>query len=495
MLACVRPPLASTLRRCNQVALAAKCGARAKESEQSTRVLLHFNVSMCYNEADFIAEVLFRMDQLTIERQAPVIAQYDAVVCGGGPAGWVAAVSAARNGCRTALIEKMSYLGGTPTAGLVDPISGGYHKGKRVLGGVGWEFVERLVAAGAGQVELPKGHVSFDPEYYKLLAQRMVLEAGVELYTNTVVSACQMADGRVTHVLIESKDGLQALAAGTVIDATGDGLVCRRAGMPMQVSAGGMQPMSLCFLLRNVDVTTALLRDHIHHTGLHGQSKHMGIYHALQKLAEQGEDVPQFGGPWFNSTMQEDLICVNITRAAANAADRAHLTQAECRMREDAYKLVALLRKLYPEFAKASIAEIAAQGGVRETYHIRGLYTLSGADILGGAPCADGVAFCSHPVDIHSAQDNTQTAQYFDTPCPVPYRVMVAAGFDNLIAAGRCVSCVDEAYASMRVQGTCLAIGEAAGVAAAMRRETGCAVTAVNTDDLRTRLQKQGAIV
>ena len=147
------------------------------------------------------------MDQLTIERQAPVIAQYDAVVCGGGPAGWVAAVSAARNGCRTALIEKMSYLGGTPTAGLVDPISGGYHKGKRVLGGVGWEFVERLVAAGAGQVELPKGHVSFDPEYYKLLAQRMVLEAGVELYTNTVVSACQMADGRVTHVLIESKDG------------------------------------------------------------------------------------------------------------------------------------------------------------------------------------------------------------------------------------------------------------------------------------------------
>ena len=450
---------------------------------------------MCYNEADFIAEVLFRMDQLTIERQAPVIAQYDAVVCGGGPAGWVAAVSAARNGCRTALIEKMSYLGGTPTAGLVDPISGGYHKGKRVLGGVGWEFVERLVAAGAGQVELPKGHVSFDPEYYKLLAQRMVLEAGVELYTNTVVSACQMADGRVTHVLIESKDGLQALAAGTVIDATGDGLVCHRAGVPMQVSAGGMQPMSLCFLLRNVDVTTALLRDHIHHTGLHGQSKHMGIYHALQKLAEQGEDVPQFGGPWFNSTMQEDLICVNITRAAANAADRAQLTQAECRMREDAYKLVALLRKLYPEFAKASIAEIAAQGGVRETYHIRGLYTLSGADILGGAPCADGVAFCSHPVDIHSAQDNTQTAQYFDTPCPVPYRVMVAAGFDNLIAAGRCVSCVDEAYASMRVQGTCMAIGEAAGVAAAMRRETGCAVTAVNTDDLRARLQKQGAIV
>lgn len=76
-----------------------------------------------------------------------MIAQYDAVVCGGGPAGWVAAVSAARNGCRTALIEKMSYLGGTPTAGLVDPISGGYHKGKRVLGGVGWEFVERLVAA------------------------------------------------------------------------------------------------------------------------------------------------------------------------------------------------------------------------------------------------------------------------------------------------------------------------------------------------------------
>ena len=450
---------------------------------------------MCYNEREFIVEVHFRMDQLTIERQVPVIAQYDAVVCGGGPAGWTAAISAARNGCRTALIEKMSYLGGAPTAALVDPISGCYHKGKRVLGGIAWEFIQRLVDAGAAQIELPKGHVSFDPEYYKLLAQRMALEAGVELYTNTVVAGCQLADGCVTHVLIESKDGLQALAAGTVIDATGDGLLCRRAGVPMQVSADGMQPMSMCFLLRNVDVTTDLLRDHIHHTGLHGQSKHLGIYHDLQRLAEQGEDVPQFGGPWFNSTMQQDLICVNMTRAAADAADRAQLTQAECRMREDAYKLVALLKKLYPEFANATIAEIAAQGGIRETYHIRGLYTMSGADILNGVQCADGVAFCSHPVDIHSARDNSQTAQYFDVPCPVSYRVMVAEGFDNLLAAGRCVSCVDEAYASMRVQGTCMAIGEAAGVAAAMRRETGCAVTQVDTDALRARLQKQGAIL
>ncbi len=435
------------------------------------------------------------MNQLKIEYTIPIIENYDTVVCGGGPAGWVAAVSAARNGCRTALIEKMSFLGGAPTAALVNPISGTYHKGSRVLGGIGWEFIERLVSAGAAQVELPKGHVSFDAEYYKLLAQRMALEAGVDLYTNTMVTDCRPAEGTGENVFIESKDGLQALHARTVIDATGDGLICRQAGVPMQQSTGGMQPMSLCFLLRNVDITTDLLRDSIHHNGLHGQSKHMGIYAYLQQLADDGEDVPQFGGPWFNSTMQQDLICVNITRAAANAADRVQLTQAECRMREDAYKLLALLKKRYPEFANATIAEIAAQGGIRETYHIRGMYTLTGADIWNHISCDDGIAFCSHPVDIHAAHSNAQTARYFDAPCAIPYRVMVAQGFDSLIAAGRCVSCIDEAYASMRVQGTCMAIGEAAGVAAAIRKETGCAVTLVPADQLRARLKQQGAII
>lgn len=435
------------------------------------------------------------LDQLAISRTVPVIAEYDAVVCGAGPAGWVAAVSAARSGCRTALIEKMSFLGGAATAGLVDPISGSYHKNGRVLGGIGWEFIQRMVSDGAAQLEMPKGHVSFDPEYYKLLAQRMALEAGVTLYTNTTVAACQMQGGCVTHVIIDSKDGLQALGCSTVIDATGDGHVCQLAGVPMQTGNMPMQPMSMCFLLRNVDTSTDLLRNYIHHTGLHGASKQMEIFHYLQSLADQGEDVPQFGGPWFNATMQDNMVCVNITRATADGADRAQLTQAECRMREDAYRLMALLRAHYPEFANATIAEIAPQGGIRESRHIVGLYTMTGADIAACTQFDDAVAFCSHPVDIHSTRDNTQSTQYFDVPCPIPYRVMVAAGFDNLLAAGRCISCLDEAYASMRVQGTCMALGEAAGIAAAMRKESGCAVTAVDAHALRARLKASGAVL
>ena len=123
--------------------------------------------------------------------------EYDVVVCGGGPAGWVAAVSAARCGCRTALIERYGFLGGTATAGLVVPLSGCYFQGKRVTGGIAWEFVEELEKLGAASVELPKGHISYHPEYYKLVAQRMVRDSGVVLHTNTTLVDCVVENGTV----------------------------------------------------------------------------------------------------------------------------------------------------------------------------------------------------------------------------------------------------------------------------------------------------------
>ena len=123
-------------------------------------------------------------ESISLQKTAPIVGSYDVVVCGGGVAGVAAAVSAARAGMKTALIERQGCFGGTATLGYVNPISGFYHKEKRVVGGIAWEIVQRLEKRGAAQVELPKGHVSAHPEDFKLVLQQMRREGGGALYTN-----------------------------------------------------------------------------------------------------------------------------------------------------------------------------------------------------------------------------------------------------------------------------------------------------------------------
>ena len=122
------------------------------------------------------------MDFITQTKEVPVVGSYDVVVCGGGPAGLIAAIAAARGGARTALVERYGFLGGMATAGLVAPISVFNYNGRRIVGGIPWEFVERLSEIGGAEEEKPLGNITFSPEKYKLVAQRMLLEAGVTLY-------------------------------------------------------------------------------------------------------------------------------------------------------------------------------------------------------------------------------------------------------------------------------------------------------------------------
>ena len=129
------------------------------------------------------------MEQLQQTRTVPVTGSYDVAVCGGGPGGWIAAVAAARMGARTALVERNGYAGGMP-----------------------WEFVQRMVDQGGAQVEEPLGNVAHDPEIYKLTAQRMLLESGVHLHFHSVLTGCRQEDGRLTHVILDTKSGPQALA-------------------------------------------------------------------------------------------------------------------------------------------------------------------------------------------------------------------------------------------------------------------------------------------
>ncbi|MBR0227598.1 MAG: FAD-dependent oxidoreductase [Clostridia bacterium] len=407
------------------------------------------------------------MDEFVCQqRKVPVTEHCDVAVIGGGPAGFAAAVSAARNGKSTVLAERLGALGGTASLGYVNPISGFFQNGNRVVGGLAWELVQRLEELGAARVEYPKGHVSFHPEAWKLTAQRMALESGVRLMTNMTLSGCMLDGWRVTHAVLDGKSGPEAVAARCFIDATGDADLCRMAGAEM-MPANTLQPASLCFVLEGVDVTTPLLKDSIHHTGAGGSHSVNDTIHAYLEACAQRGELEQFGGPWFNTMVQGGAVTVNVTRRAGNAADRAELTRMECQLREEMFRIVALLKREYPEFRECSIVASGVNAGVRETRRILGLDTVTGQDMLAGRRWPCPVVRCAHPMDVHDARSSAQTVDYYASAAYVPHTALIPRNLDGLLATGRCISADAMAYASLRVQATVMAMGESAGLMAA----------------------------
>lgn len=435
---------------------------------------------------------------LSLQKQIPVIGSYDVVVCGGGCAGFIAAISAARAGKSVALIERLGFFGGTATGGYVVPISGFFFKEQQVVGGIAWEFVQRLEAIGAAMVEYPKGNISVNIEYYKLIAQEMLLESGVALYTNSYLSSAFTAETEhgiaVTHAIIESKNGTEAIAGRCFIDATGDGDLAHLAGVPMLPPAEHLQPASLCFVLSNVNTDTDLLRYCIHHDGKHGASCNKIIRSRLLEIAEKN-GISEFGGPWFNVLLKGNSIAVNITRAEVNATDRAAYTEAECKLRRDMFRIVDLLRQEFEEFRDCEIVSSGINAGIRETRHIKGLHTMTLSDVLDGTVFDCPVAHCAHPMDIHAAKGAGQQLTSLKANCFVPYEATVAEGFPNLLTAGRCISAEREPYASLRVQATLMSIGECAGVAASLACDTDAPVYALPTDTLAEKIAARKVVL
>ncbi len=431
------------------------------------------------------------MSTIRFEKEINVIGKYDTVVCGGGPAGWVAAVSSARAGKKTALIERYSFIGGTATAGYVVPISGFFFKERRVVGGIAWEFVNELEKLDAAFVEYPKGHVSVNPEYYKLVSRRMLEEAGVDLYTNSYFCDCITDGKKVTHVIFNSKNGTEAIEGKCFIDATGDGDLFARAGAPMLTKKNELQPMSMCFVITNVDTSTDLLKNCIHHDGKHGNSLNKVIHNYLAEI----DEAPQFGGPWFNVLLKGNSLAVNITRAEADATDREAYTKAEGKLHRDMFAIMDLLRAHFSEFKDAEIVVSAFNAGVRETRNIKGVYTLTNDDFAQALDYACPVAQCAHPMDIHKAKDDDQILIYIEKNSYVPYETMVSYALDNVIAAGRCLSAESNPYASLRVQATLMSVGECAGLASSLACDTDIAVHSLPIDKLKNMIDERGCVL
>ena len=437
----------------------------------------------------------FEMKQeITITKQVPCVATYDTVVCGGGPAGFVAAIAAAREGAKVALVERFGFLGGMATAGLVAPLSVFTYSGERVIGGIPYEFIERLESMGGAYIEQPLGNVAFDAELYKLCVQRMVLEAGVSLYTNSYVSGVECDGGRLTHVIIENKNGTEALSAKCFIDCTGDGDIAYMAGVPMQERAAGvpLQPLSTYFVLAGVDTSSPRINEAMHHNKQGVNCHCLPLRERLLELQEE-LNIPTFGGPWFCTMLHEGVVAVNMTRTAGDACDNRNYMEAECRLREDVFRMAAILRDNFEEFRNCYVAAVATQAGIRETRRIRGCHTITAEEYRTAYRYADSVSRGAHPIDIHSTDGSSQKTEFLESPAYVPYRALYAAGFPNLLVAGRSLSAEREAFASLRVQASCMGTGQAAGVAAAMAAKADCGVGEVDVEALVERLREIGA--
>lgn len=432
--------------------------------------------------------------KLSLRKEVPVVGTYDVVVCGGGPAGFIAAIAAAREGARTALVEQYGFLGGAATNSLVTPLSVFTYNGEKVIGGIPWEFLERLEKMGGGLIEKPLGNVAFDPELYKLCCQRMVLEAGVDLYLHSWLSGCQTGQGRISHVFIENKNGTEALAGKVMIDATGDADLSHLAGVPMLPPGRPLQPASTYFVLAGVDTESPLIAEAMHHNKQGVNCHCLPIREELMRRAKE-LGIPDFGGPWFCTLLHPGVVAVNMTRTQTDACDNRDYTAAECRLREDVYKMADILRENFPEFRNSYVSMVAPQAGVRETRRIQGVHVITGEEYVNGVRYPDSVSRGAHPIDIHSSAGATQSVTFLKQAAYVPYRALVANGFPNLLVAGRCISADRQAFASLRVQASCMGMGQAAGVAAAqaVRGETEVNVLQLDTKILASRLREIGA--
>jgi len=410
-----------------------------------------------------------------------ILSQHDVVVVGGGTAGVAAAVAASRNGADTLLIERYGFLGGTMTAGLVNPFMT-FHAGKeQIIHGIFQEIIDRLKRLGGYDEETK----AFDVEAMKIVLDQMVMEAGVKLLLHTCVIGVVMQGNVIRGVEIHNKSGKSVVFGKVIVDATGDGDVAVMAGAPYEKGRkedGLTQPMTLNFRMGGVD------------TGRMPSSQE--INRLFIEAKKRGEiSIPRENVLWFPTTRKGE-IHFNTTRIIKVDGTKAEdLTFAEIEARRQMMELVSFLKKNVPGFENAYLLMSATQIGVRETRRIIGEYVMTGEDILEARKFTDVIARGSYPIDIHSptGEGTTIIGPPPGSSYDIPYRCLVPKNVENLLVAGRCISTTHEAQAAIRVIPIVVAIGQAAGTAAALSAKLNIPPRRLDVSLLQKTLREQGA--
>lgn len=403
-------------------------------------------------------------------KEIPIYGRYDVVVSGGGCAGFAAAVASARAGAKTLIIEQFPFFGGTATASLMATIVGIRNQVKpddlQVCKGIGEELILNMIAAGGAEHSRnayesvkrsdTKGDLSynyaFDTEVFKKVALDMAVEAGCEILFHTYFSDVIMEGNRVTGIIVENKSGRQAIFAHTVIDATGDGDVAARSGTPFWQTKEDEAPRLDDCLMYKI-------------SGFEPDTKLSGCL------------------------FKDNMVLWGPSSGKHNGADAKTLSDMEIQTRRAVFDHFEALKKERPDLKNAHIVDTGVLLGIRQTRFIKGLYTLTGQDVLEGAAFPDSVAMGANPVIRYYGYRRFLTHEGYE----IPYRCLVPIQTDGLLVAGRCMSSDQIAYESWRAMAHVLNIGEAAGTAAALCAQTDVQPRDLDVTLLRQRLMENGA--
>lgn len=420
----------------------------------------------------------------------------DVLVCGGGVAGTIAAVAAARNGSRVILAERYGFLGGNATAGAVAQFNSWQTAaGRRVVAGMAQEVVDRLRDyGGAGEHEvfvMSTGHmmdrVSYAPEVLKLVLDDMVSEAGVRPLLHASLLDINLAGRRVEAVRLLTKSGVITVNPVVMVDTSGDLDALRHAGARfLELSEGeALQPATMMFRFGPVDfdVMDAISKQELATIARSGYESG-----ALARAALHCSRDPFSQDGWFN-----------ISRLAIDATDAMALGRAEIEGRKQAWRAASYLREKVPGCGLGRLQSFATQVGIRETRRVEGDHVLTSQDLLEPTQFKDAIAAGAYPIDIHPAAGGELEYKSLDEDhaYQIPFRCLIPKALDNALVAGRGVSATHEALAAIRVMTISMAVGQAAGLAASMAAsgDGHGTVREIDLNRLCSMLVKQGSVL
>ncbi|MGD0374860.1 MAG: FAD-dependent oxidoreductase [Streptosporangiaceae bacterium] len=414
---------------------------------------------------------------------------YDVAVVGGGPAGSVAAIQAAQLGARTLLVEKNGMLGGTITSAAIN-VPGLFHAwGKQVIAGIGWQLVNRAVQLAGDHLpdfaryDMPTNmlQVRVNTALYAALLDDAVLGAGASLSLHTMLAAVNKADGEWRLTLC-GKEGLREERARVLVDCTGDANAVALAGYETERNEE-LQPGTLNVMLSGYDPATLdfELLDRAYEDAVAGGSL------LPTDLATHADRVRTFLRQRGENSMHVTGIdgSTSAGRTAAEVAARRALMRIYCFLRSQ------------PGLKNLTIDFTAAECGIRESCTIRGKKRITARDYASGRLWDDAVCYSFYPIDVHRpGGDGIDLRPLAEGTFPtIPRGAMLPLGSEWLLAAGRCIAGDQQASSAYRVQASCMAMGQAAGVMGALSAHSGVEPEQLAIDDIHEVLRAYGAVV
>lgn len=432
--------------------------------------------------------------------QIPTLLSTDVCVCGGGSAGTAAAVTAARNGLKVVLIEKGTVLGGLQTQGLVYPAMPTRipdsdtpyitDLNKRfAMHGINVSFTEEPMYKNGGDAR------EYTPELLAFIYDEMCADYNVEILYNATLIGAETANGKISAAIIHTVEGLSKIEANIFIDATGDAALSRFAGVQSPHGSehtGRNQKMSLRFEMGGVEEMKVYkffvkkLKDGWCESKPpefeFAKTTHTEkfYYEGIQRGEVTKDDVAYIQA--FTIVGKPGTMSMNCPEvspylySSTSALDRSKAIQ-QCRIM--IRRLANFFKKNIPGFKNAYISREASMLGIRESWRIRGKYYMTAEDYFNARKFPDAVCRSAYPIDIHDETLNLQMlakGEFYE----IPYRALVTNEFSNLLVVGRCISANFAAQAAVRIQPSCMSMGEAAGIAAAYGLKNNIAVNAVD---------------